>query len=100
MAHMAPGCGIGNNIVSAATVSNSEKPRHARETARDCSGKGSRWRQMQRVSIDLVAGARIEFGDERVVSGDGAVRMSGEAFDDLPAFHHVAEIVQDRERVL
>src|SRR5664279_4314235 len=58
----------------------------------------ARRRQMQGKRIGLVAGARIDFGDDRIVPGDDAVGMAGEALDRLPADAHLTEIVHDRKR--
>jgi hypothetical protein len=53
---------------------------------------------MQREGIDLVAGARIEFGDQRVVPGNNAVGMAGEPLDGFLPLTHIANVVDDRER--
>jgi hypothetical protein len=53
---------------------------------------------MQRERIDLVARAWIDFRDERIMAGDEAIRMAGEALNNLPALRHVADIVDDRKR--
>src|SRR3981189_1498356 len=53
---------------------------------------------MEREGIGLVAGARIDFGHDRIVPGDDAVGMAGETLRDFPALEHVAEIVDDRKR--
>ena len=53
---------------------------------------------MQGEGIDLVAGARIDLAHDWIMAGDEAVGMTGETFDDLPALHHVADIVDDRKR--
>src|ERR1700741_1734122 len=53
---------------------------------------------MQGKSIDLVAGARVDFGHDRIVAGDEAVGVAREALDGLPASDHVADVVDDRKR--
>ncbi len=53
---------------------------------------------MQGIRIHLVAGARIDLGHDRIVPGDAAVGLAGEALDDFPAQAHVADIVDDRKR--
>ena len=53
---------------------------------------------MQGERIDLVAGARIDFGHHRIVAGDEAVRMAGEPLDGAPALRHVPDIVEDGKR--
>lgn len=45
---------------------------------------------MQRERIDLVAGARIDLADDRVVTGNEAIGMTGQSLDGLPALRHVA----------
>src|SRR5689334_14925022 len=57
-----------------------------------------RRRLVQGPRIDLVAGARIDFGDNRIMPGDEAIRMAGETLDGLPSRHHVADVVDDRKR--
>src|SRR3981081_1083642 len=37
----------------------------------------TRWLQVQRVGVDLVAGARIDLGHDRIVAGDDAVGVAG-----------------------
>src|SRR6202040_1970289 len=49
-------------------------------------------RLMQRESVDLVAAARIEFCDQRIVPGNDAVRVAGQALDGFPARAHVADV--------
>src|SRR5258708_40195927 len=61
-------------------------------------GEGARRGEMQREGIDLVAGARIDFRDDRIVPRDEAIGVAGEALDDLPALRHVPDIVDDRKR--
>src|SRR5947207_12654518 len=58
----------------------------------------ARWLDMQREGIGLVAGARIDLGNERIMAGDVTIRMTGEPLDDLPARRHVADVVDDRKR--
>src|SRR5258705_10079469 len=58
----------------------------------------ARWLHMQRIGVDLVAGARIDFGHDRIVPGDDAVGMAGKTLDDFPSLEHVAEIIDDRKR--
>src|ERR1700716_3592717 len=58
----------------------------------------TRWLQVQRVGVDLVAGARIDLGHDRIVAGDDAVGVAGEALNGIPALEHVAEIIEDRKR--
>ena len=48
--------------------------------------------------IGLVAGARVEFGDQRIVARNDAIGMTGETFDNLPALAHVADVINDRKR--
>src|ERR1700737_117787 len=57
----------------------------------------TRWLQVQRIGIDLVAGARIDFGHDRVVPGDDAIGMSGKTLDDFPPLEHVAAFFIDRK---
>src|SRR3984957_6864313 len=60
--------------------------------------KGARRRLMQRKGVDLVAGARIELCDQRIMARNDPVGMAGQAFDGFPALTHVADIVDDRKR--
>src|SRR3978361_2217985 len=52
--------------------------------------------QMQREGVDLVAGTRIDLGDDRIVAGNDAVGMAGQALDGFPADAPVADTVDDR----
>src|SRR5205085_6417589 len=63
-----------------------------------CFYERARRRKMQRIGVDLVAGARIDFGHDRVMAGNEAVGMPREPLDDFPARCHVADIVDDRKR--
>src|SRR6266404_5821099 len=58
----------------------------------------ARWLHVQRIGVDLVVGARIDFGHDRIVPGDDAVGMAGKTLDDFPSLEHVAEIIDDRKR--
>src|SRR5216684_9089641 len=58
----------------------------------------ARWLRVQRIGVDLVAGARIDFGHDRIVPGDNAVGMAGKTPNDIPALEHVAEIIENRKR--
>ena len=42
---------------------------------------------MQRERIDLVAGARIDFADDRIVPGNEAVGMAGQPLDGFPTWY-------------
>jgi hypothetical protein len=53
---------------------------------------------MQGKGVDLIAGARIDLGDNRIVTGDDAVGMAGEPLDGFPACAHLSDIVDDRKR--
>jgi hypothetical protein len=53
---------------------------------------------MQGIGIDLVAGARINLGDQRIVAGNDAIRMAGKPLDDFPALAHIADVVDNRKR--
>ncbi len=53
---------------------------------------------MQREGVDLVAGARVEFGDQRVVTWNDAIGVPGQPLDGFPPRTHVADIVDDRKR--
>ena len=53
---------------------------------------------MQCVRIHLIAGARIDFGHDRIVPGDDTVGIAGQPCRDIPALEHVADIINDRER--
>src|SRR6266404_9361367 len=57
----------------------------------------ARWLHVQRIGVDVVAGARIDFGHDRIVAGDDAVGMAGKPRYHVPALHHVAEIIEDRK---
>src|ERR1700722_3963198 len=46
----------------------------------------TRWGEVQGERADLVAGARIDLADDRIVPGDDAVNMSGETLHGIPAF--------------
>src|SRR5260370_42174481 len=52
----------------------------------------ARWLHVQRERVDLVAGARIYFGDDRIVPGDDTVGMARNTGHDIPALEHVAKI--------
>src|SRR5260370_3900718 len=58
----------------------------------------ARWLHVQRERVDLVAGARIYFGDDRIVPGDDTVGMARKTSHDIPALEHVAKIIEDRKR--
>src|SRR6476660_3530803 len=62
--------------------------------------KRARRLQVQRIGVDLVAGARIDLGHDRIVPGDDAVGMASETRHDVPPLEHVAEIVENRKRAL
>ncbi len=53
---------------------------------------------MQCKRVRLVAGGRIDLADQRIMSRDDTVGMTGQAVRDIPALEHVAEIVDDRKR--
>jgi len=60
--------------------------------------KRSRRRLVQCPGIDLVAGARVDLGHNRIVAGDETIGVAREALDGLPAHGHVAHIINDRKR--
>src|ERR1700722_18486388 len=53
--------------------------------------------QVQGKCIDLVAGARIDRGDFRIVARDDAIGMTSQPLDGFPALAHVADVIDDRK---
>src|ERR1700761_7404080 len=54
--------------------------------------------EMQREGIDLVTGARIDLGHDRIMAWDETIGMTGQPLDGFPPCRHVPDIVDDRKR--
>ena len=52
---------------------------------------------MQRKCVERVAGARVDFADDRIVPRNNPVRIARKARHGLPADAHIAKIIDDRK---